>query len=260
MDLLSATIISYNEAGRIADCIKSLKGVADEIIVVDNGSTDDTRQIAESLGATVFTQEWLGYGPQKNFGIAKAKHNWVLQIDCDERLDETLRQTINNLKINGMKGAYEIPYLHNYYGKFIQHGLQRNDKKMRLWNRQDFIWDDKHVHESLQVPVGFLVTRLKGYMLHYSYNSMEHHIAKSNRYSTEGAAQLFRKGKKNYWWKIWMSPIFTFINAYFFRLGLLDGWHGFVVAKMEAATTYMKYAKLWELWKNETRPTRIPKN
>ena len=77
MDLLSATIISYNEAGRIADCIKSLKGVADEIIVVDNGSTDNTRQIAESLGATVFTQEWLGYGPQKNYGIAKAKHNWV---------------------------------------------------------------------------------------------------------------------------------------------------------------------------------------
>lgn len=250
MDFLSATIISFNEADRIVACLKSLQGVADEVIVIDNGSTDGTQQIAQSLGATVFQQAWLGYGPQKNFGISKTSHNWVLQIDCDERLDETLRQCIIALKQKGMNGVYEIPYLHNYYGKFVRHGLQSNDKKMRLWNKQDFIWDDKHVHESLQVPDGFTITRLKGFMLHYSYTSLDHHIAKSNRYSTEGAAQLYRKGKKNYWWKIWISPAFTFINAYFFRLGLLDGWHGFVIAKMEATTTFMKYAKLWELWKN----------
>ena len=250
MTFLSATIISFNEAGRIADCIRSLQGVADEIIVVDNGSTDGTPAIAKSLGAVVFEQSWLGYGPQKNFAISKAGNNWILQIDCDERLDETLRQSIILLKQSGMKGAYAIPFLHNYYDKFIRHGLQFPDKKIRLWNKQDFIWDDKHVHESLQIPGGFTITLLKGFMLHYSYTNMEHHIAKSNRYSTEGAAQLYRNGKKNYWWKIWLSPFYIFINAYFFRLGLLDGRHGFVIAKMEAITTYMKYAKLWELWKN----------
>jgi glycosyltransferase involved in cell wall biosynthesis len=249
MDFISATIISFNEAGRIADCIKSLQAVADEIIVIDNGSTDGTQQIAEALGAAVFQQSWLGYGPQKNFAISKTTHNWILQIDCDERLDETLRQSIMAIKKTGMSGVYEIPFRHNYYGKFIRHGLQSGDKKMRLWNKNDFVWDDKHVHESLQVPDGFTKTRLKGFMLHYSYESLQHHITKSNRYSTEGAAQLYRKGKKNHWWKIWISPFFTFINAYFFRLGFLDGWHGFVIAKMEAATTFMKYAKLWELWK-----------
>ena len=253
MEFISATIISFNEASRITECLKSLQGVADEIIVVDNGSTDGTQQIAESLGAKVFQQSWLGYGPQKNFAISKTSYNWILQIDCDERLDETLRQSIMAIKNNSMKGAYTIPFLHNYYGKFIRHGLQSSDKKMRLWNKQDFIWDDKHVHESLLMPDGFLVSPLKGFMMHYSYTSLEHHIAKSNRYSTEGAAQLFRKGKKNYWWKIWLSPFFTFINAYFFRLGLLDGWHGFVIAKMEATTTFMKYAKLWELWKNNSK-------
>ncbi|MES2778056.1 MAG: glycosyltransferase family 2 protein [Bacteroidota bacterium] len=255
MTFISATIISFNEASRIEDCLKSLQGVADEIIIIDNGSTDGTQQLAQNLGAVVYQQDWLGYGPQKNFAIAKTNNDWILQVDCDERLDETLRQAIIALKKTSMKGAYEIAFLHNYYGKFIRHGLQSSDKKMRLWNKQDFIWDDKHVHESLQMPAGFLVTRLPGRILHYSYSSLEHHIAKSNRYSSEGAAQLYRKGKKNYWWKIWLSPAFTFINAYFFRLGLLDGWHGFVIAKMEAATTFMKYAKLWELWRNAAAGT-----
>mgnify|MGYP000670988241 CR=1 FL=1 len=254
MTLITAIIISYNEASRIAACLKSLEGIADEIVVVDNGSTDGTQDIANSLGATVFQQDWLGYGPQKNFAISKSNYDWVLQIDCDEQLDETLRQSIINLKHNGMSGAYEIPFLHNYYGKFIRHGLQFPDKKLRLWNKKDFIWDDKRVHESLMVPLGFKLTKLKGCMLHYSYISLEQHIAKSNRYSTEGAQQLFSKGKKNYWWKIWISPFFTFINAYFFRLGLLDGWHGLVIAKMEATTTFMKYAKLWELCKENRRP------
>ncbi|MEO7312125.1 MAG: glycosyltransferase family 2 protein [Chitinophagaceae bacterium] len=250
MSSISAIIISFNEAARIGDCLKSLQGVADEVIVVDNGSTDGTQAIAETLGAKVFQQAWLGYGPQKNFAISKTTQDWILQVDCDERLDESLRATIIALKNGAMNGAYEIPFLHNYYGKFIRHGLQFPDKKLRLWNKQYFIWDDRQVHESLLIPEGFPITRLKGFMLHYSYTSLEHHISKSNRYSTEGAIQLYRKGKKNYWWKIWISPGFTFFNAYIIRMGLLDGWHGFVIAKMEASTTFMKYAKLWELWKN----------
>lgn len=257
MTSISAIIISYNEEDRIAACLKSLEGVVDEVVVVDNGSTDNTQSIASSFGAIVFQQEWLGYGPQKNFAINQTTHDWILQIDCDERLDETLKQAIKKLKQCEMSGAYEIPFLHNYYGKFIRHGLQFPDKKLRLWNKKDFIWDDKQVHESLMVPAGFKLTKLQGYILHFTYISIEQHIKKSNRYSTEGAGQLFMKGKKNYWWKIWLSPFFTFVNAYFFRLGLLDGWHGFVIAKMEATTTFMKYAKLWQMWKENGQPLTV---
>lgn len=244
---ISAIIISLNEAERIEDCLKSLQGIVDEIILVDNGSNDETVAIAKQYGAKVFYQNWLGYGPQKNFAISHTSHNYILQIDCDERIDETLAQSILQLKKQGLRGAYEIPFLHNYYGKFIHYGLQFPDKKLRLWNKQHFVWDNKEVHESLLMPNNYPVTKLKGFMLHFTYTTLEQHIAKSNRYSTEGANQLFAKGKKNHWWKMWASPLFTFLNAYLFNLGLLDGWHGFIIAKMEASTTFMKYAKLWEM-------------
>jgi len=251
--LISAIIISFNEASRIAACLKSLHGVVDEIVLVDNGSTDDTVTIAKSFGARIYIQEWLGYGPQKNFAASKASHEWILQIDCDERLDEGLRQAVMQLKQTTMSGAYELLRLNNFYGKFIRHGLQFPDKNIRLWNKQDFMWDDKKVHESLTLPKGFKITRLKGFLLHYSYSSIEHHIAKSNRYTTEGAEELYRNGKKIFWWKMWLGPLFTFINAYIIRKGFLDGWHGFVIASMEANITYMKYAKLWELYANKAK-------
>jgi glycosyltransferase involved in cell wall biosynthesis len=244
---VSAIIISFNEGERIAGCLKSLQGIVDEIVLVDNGSTDDTIAIAKQYGAKVFHQDWLGYGPQKNVAISHTSHNYILQIDCDERLDETLAQSILREKAKGLQGAYEIPFLHNYYGKFIRHGLQFPDKKLRLWNKQDFVWDNREVHESLLMPANYLVCKLKGFMLHYTYTTLAQHIAKSNRYSTEGANQLFAKDKNTHWWKIWASPFFTFLNAYFFKLGLLDGWHGFIIAVMESTTTFMKYAKLWEM-------------
>ncbi len=244
---ISAIIISFNEAERIEGCLQSLQGIVDEIVLVDNGSTDGTVEIAKQYGAKVFHQDWLGYGPQKNVAINHTSHNYILQIDCDERLDETLCQSILQEKKNGLHGAYEIPFLHNYYGKFIRHGLQFPDKKMRLWNKQHFVWDNREVHESLLMPNDYPVSVLKGFMLHYTYTTLAQHIAKSNRYSTEGANQLFVKGKNTHWWKIWLSPFFTFLNAYLFKLGLLDGWHGFIIAIMESTTTFMKYAKLWEM-------------
>jgi (heptosyl)LPS beta-1,4-glucosyltransferase len=244
---ISAIIISFNEAERIEGCLQSLQGIVDEIVLVDNGSTDATIEMARHYGAKVFHQDWLGYGPQKNAAINHTSHNYILQVDCDERLDETLCQSILQEKKLGLHGAYEIPFLHNYYGKFIRHGLQFPDQKLRLWNKQHFVWDNKEVHESLLVPSNYSITKLKGFMLHYTYTTLAQHIAKSNRYSTEGANQLFAKGKKSHLWKMWLSPFFTFVNAYFFKLGLLDGWHGFVIAKMEATTTFMKYAKLWEM-------------
>lgn len=248
---ISAIIISFNEAERIEGCLQSLQGVVDEIVLVDNGSNDGTITIAEKYGVKVFHQAWLGYGPQKNVAIRHTSHNYILQIDCDERLDETLSQSILREKAKGLQGAYEIPFLHNYYGKFIHHGLQFPDKKMRLWNKQDFVWDNREVHESLEMPNNYPVLKLKGFMLHYTYTTLAQHIAKSNRYSTEGANILFAKGKKNHLWKMWLSPFFTFLNAYFFNLGLLDGWHGFIIAVMESTTTFMKYAKLWEMNKKQ---------
>ena len=250
---ISAVIITKNEAHCIARCIKSLQPVCSDIIVVDSGSTDGTPQIAAGLGATVVSQHWLGFGPQKNTGIRAAKHNYILSVDADECLDETLTASLIATAQNGLKGAYSVRFLHNYYGKFIHYGLENPQWKIRLFNRADFMWDEKEVHESLQMPAGYPVQKLTGRMLHYGYLSVEQHAKKSDAYSTLGAQQLFKKGKRNYGWKLIISPAFTFFLSYILKRGFLDGRTGFVLANWNAYTTFMKYAKLWGMYKNAAR-------
>ncbi len=250
MTKISAVIISCNEASRITNCLKSIQSIADEIILVDCGSKDGTQDIAKSFGAKIFQQPWLGYGEQKNLGISKASYDYILSIDCDEILDNELIAAIMQEKVLGLKGAYQFSRLNNYYGKFLMHGLEYPDHKIRLWDKRVCHWDDRLVHESLVIPPQTFVRRLNGNLLHFTFKNPRQHFAKLNRYSTESAKELYKTGKKNWRIKIITSPLFAFVNGFILRLGFLDGYIGFIVAKMNAHYTYQKYAKLHKMLQN----------
>lgn len=252
MNSITAVIITHNEARNIERCLASLKTVADEIIVVDSFSTDDTVAICQREGAIVKQQAWLGFGPQKNTGIQLAQHDYILSLDADEALDSALKATILTAKMQGLQGVYDFTRLNYYYGKFLHHGHEYPDYKIRLFPKAIVRWNDELVHETLLVPPGLPKQRLKGHLLHYTYFTIEEHVAKANKYTDLGAKLNHQKGKKASWFKILFGPLATFIQAYIFKKGFLDGGHGFIVAVFHAYGTFMKYTKLWQL-NNQTK-------
>ena len=251
MHPVSAVIITHNEEENIGRCLQAVQKVADEIIIVDSLSADRTIEIATGFNARIFSLEWKGFGPQKNFGIQQANNDYILALDADEVLTDEAISEIQALKMNGLKGVYEFPLLNFYFGKFLKHGLEYPNYKKRLFDKTKVWWNDNLVHESLIIPQGYPVLRLKGHIQHYSYRSIEHYISKANYYTTIGALELKAKGKKNYLFKMFFSPPFVFIKSYFLKAGFLDGLHGFVTALFNARTNFLKYAKLWELYRNE---------
>lgn len=242
---ISAVIITYNESINIARCINSIKTVVDEIIISDSNSTDDTTIIAQQLGAKVIVKGFDGYGKTKNFANNTATHNWILSIDADEALDDELAKSILKYKNKlNQNTVYEFKRLNNYCGTWIKHGGWYPDKKTRLFNKSNVNWNLAEVHETLDVPANFNIVLLPGKLLHYSYLTVESHLAKIEKYSTRGAEELFKKGKKTSWVKLYLSPTFRFIRDYLIKLGFLDGAYGFLIAKLTAKEVYLKYQKL----------------
>ena len=173
MSKISAVIITYNESANIARCISSLKNVVDEVIVSDSNSTDETKNIAEHLGAKVFIRNFEGYGATKNLANYQATNDWILSIDADEELDEHLADNITRIKKHLEKNTvYECQRLNNYCGKWIKHGGWYPDKKVRLFNKQHVKWDLAEVHETLEIPEQYNKQLLNGKLLHYSYTSV----------------------------------------------------------------------------------------
>jgi glycosyltransferase involved in cell wall biosynthesis len=247
MNAITAVIITKNEERNIQRCLDSLKPVVDEIIVVDSNSTDNTVALCRQAGARVIVQDWLGYGPQKNLGHNAASHDYILSIDADEALDEQLAKCILEEKRKGLQGIYQLSRFNYYYGRFIRHGADYPDKKIRLFNRTNTRWDEKEVHETLNIDPGQHITNLKGHLLHYTYYRFEEHITKINYYTSLAAQDYFRRGKKASVFKIIFSPLNTFIQSYILKRGFLDGLHGFTLAIMHAYATFARYVKLWEL-------------
>jgi glycosyltransferase involved in cell wall biosynthesis len=247
MNAITAVIITHNEARNIERCLSSLKTVADEIIVVDSFSTDNTVAICEKEGAIVKQQAWSGFGPQKNAGIQLARHEYILSLDADEALDDELKATILAAKKEGLQGVYDFTRLNFYYGKFLRHGVEYPDYKIRLFPKTIVRWNNELVHETLLVPANIPKTRLKGHLLHYTYFTIQEHVAKANKYTDLGAELNFKKGKRASWLKMIFGPPATFIQAFILKGGFLDGGHGFIVAIFHAYGTFMKYAKLWQL-------------
>ncbi len=246
-DRISAVLITKNEARNVERCLVSLARVADEIVVVDEHSSDGTVALCERLGARVVQQQWLGFGPQKNVGNALARHDWILSLDADEALDETLQCALASAKATGLSGAYEVSRLNCYYGRFIRHGLEYPDRKIRLFPKARASWNESLVHEGLEFTETLPVTRLDGHLLHYTYSTIEEHVAKANRYTTLAAADAFRRGVPPSLAALLGSPVAVFFKAYVLKRGFLDGLHGLVLAVLHTHAAFLKKAKLWDL-------------
>jgi len=251
MDKISAVVITNNASATIGKCIDALKVVSDDIIIIDSFSTDNTSEICQQKDVNFFEQKWLGYGPQKNFGISKTSNNYILSIDADEIISNELAASIIKEKKVGLTGLYSLLFQHYYYTDFSKHGSSKPGTKVRLFNKNNVKWNEREVHEKLIIPKNEKIRQLEGYLLHYSYRSISHQIKKIDNYTTLGAKELSLKGKKYSLLKMIFSPPINFIISYFIKLGFLDGMHGFVVAKFAAHESFVKYAKLWEMKRKE---------
>lgn len=245
MNRISAVIITFNEQANIARCIRSLLPVADEILISDSFSTDETAAIAEKLGATVLLHPFTGYGATKNNANNQAQYDWILSVDADEALDDELARQILALKNNlAPDTAYEFQRLNNYCGTWIRHGGWYPDCKVRLFNRHTIKWNLAEVHETLEIPASTQIVPLRGKLLHYSYSSVQSHLKKIDIYSERGAQEAFKKGKRATFIKRYLSPLFRFVRDYFLKRGFLDGAYGFTIARLTAKEVYLKYKKL----------------
>jgi glycosyltransferase involved in cell wall biosynthesis len=247
MKSISAVIITRNEARNIGRCIASLKGSVQEVVVVDAESTDDTRIIAEGLGAKVVTRRWTDYSDQKNFANGLAAGPYILSLDADEALSPELATALHKATAEGLKGAYRFNRLTNYCGSWVRHGGWYPDAKVRLFPKAAARWEGEHVHEELRLQEGLPICHLKGDLLHYSYHSVSDHAERIERYSSLHAKAMKARGKRAGWVKLWLSPVFKFIQGYVFQLGLLDGRAGLDIARYSARAVHLKYAKLRQL-------------
>lgn len=243
MDKISAVIISLNEEKQIADCIQSLLPVADEIILVDSFSTDNTTTIAAELGAKVLTKEWEGFSATKNWGNAQAQNDYILSIDSDERLSPELQKSLLEAKTKGLSGGYKFNRLNWYIDTWIKHSGWYPDDKVRLFHRKEGQWIGDHVHETLQLKDGVVVHHLYGDLLHYTYFTIERHKSKIERYSTLAAQKNKSKNGAILLVKSMLSPITRFVRMYFFQLGFLDGKRGFQLCYYTSKEVHLKYKK-----------------
>ncbi|HKQ30005.1 MAG TPA: glycosyltransferase family 2 protein [Burkholderiales bacterium] len=238
---LSVVIITYNAERELSACLASA-AFADEILVIDSGSTDGTVALAERHGARVLRQKWLGYGPQKQFGATQARHRWILSLDADECVTEALRTSIQAALAAASHAAYYVARRNRFMGRWLKHGEGYPDWIVRLFDRTLAAWNDNPVHE--KVVVQGTVGRLKGDLLHESERGIADYLDKQNRYTTIAAATLHAQGRRAGLGKLLLSPPFRFVKFYFLRLGFLDGVPGFVHIAIGCFNSFIKYAKL----------------
>ena len=305
MEKITAVIITKNEERNIGRCLESLKGVADEVVVVDSGSTDRTEALCREAGVRFVSHPWEGYSGQKNYANSLATHPWILSIDADEALSPTLRESIlalkhsDNSQFSILNSQFSFNRLTNYCGHWIRHCGWYPDVCTRLFHRDVMEWDGT-VHEELRPKdpahssvsradsspnlgeqprmqlasdtandrgchsspkLGEVVQRtggvcptpssyqhLKGDLLHYSYYSVGEHAERTVKYSLMAAQKAFAQGKRAHRGSTFFKPAWTFFRSYFLRLGFLDGHAGFNVCRLSATYTFLKYARLAELW------------
>lgn len=247
---LSVIIITKNEAANILACLESVAW-ADEIIVVDSGSTDATAEICKNFGTQFYAHDWPGFGAQKNRALGYAANEWVFSIDADERVTPELRAAIEAVlrKDDDACAAYRIPRLSSYCGRFMRHSGWYPDHIVRLFKRAAARFSDDLVHESVEVH-GSIGT-LSGRLLHYSYLNLEQTLDKLNNYSTAAAKVQQQRGKQGGLATAVAHGLWSFIRTYFLRAGFLDGREGFMLAVLNAEHSYYRYLKLMLL--NEQR-------
>jgi glycosyltransferase involved in cell wall biosynthesis len=245
---ISAVIITFNEEKNIAEAIRSVKW-ADEVLVVDSESTDRTREIAESLGARVIVNKWPGFAAQKQLAVDAAASDWIISLDADERVSGALKTEILALK-ESSSGAdgYKIPRLSIYMSREIRHSGWYPDRQLRLFDRRKGRWKQVLIHESVEMVEGANVGQLKGDILHFSVESVEHHHRMiGERYAPLAARQMFENGRSTSPLKIVLAGWAAFIRTYFLKAGFLDGFPGFCIAYFAAHHAIMKHLLLYEM-------------
>jgi len=249
---LSAVLITRDAHAQLEACLQSV-AFADEILVVDSGSTDGTRELAARRGARVIEQDWLGFGPQKQFAVQAAKHDWVLCIDADERVSVPLAESIRAALASPAAGAFTMARRNRFLGRWLAHGEGYPDWSLRLFDRRRARWSEDPVHE--KVIADEPPTSLSGDLLHESADDLGRYLEKQNRYSSLAAEALAAAGRRACVVQLLGSPIVRFLRFYVLRLGFLDGLPGLVHIAIGCQTSFMKYAKLIEL-QRERGPSR----
>lgn len=247
---LSAVIITYNEERNIARCLDSLVGVADDIVVLDSFSSDQTEKICLEKGVRFVQHAFEGHIEQKNRALAQAIYPHVLSLDADEALSETLRQSILAAKAAWQHDGYAMNRLTNYCGQWIHHSGWYPDRKLRLFDRSKGRWGGTNPHDKVEMTSGTASGFLSGDLLHYSYYSVEEHYQRARKYADIAAKAMLARGKKVSWIQVVFSPAAKFIRNYIVKLGFLDGRAGMRIAYISALETYWKYRGAYSTLKN----------
>lgn len=247
---ITATIITLNEAEHIRLACESLSW-ADEIVVVDSGSTDDTRAIAQESGARVIEHAWPGFAAQKQFAAEQASHDWIFSLDADERVSDELKASVLNLRKQqeaGLADGYSIARRAFYMGRWIRGGGWYPDRQLRLYRKSRGRWEGPHIHESVKMDSGARVEILPGDILHYTgSDAAEHHRLIGERYAPLGARQMFEQGRRTSLLKLATVGPATFVRSLILKGGFRDGLAGLSIARFAAHHAFLKYLMLWEL-------------
>jgi glycosyltransferase involved in cell wall biosynthesis len=247
---LSVALVTKNEEANLARTLASVRW-ADEIAIVDSGSTDRTEDIAREFGAKFFVEEWKGFGAQKNSAIAKCTSDWVLSLDADEEVSAELAAEIQALLSGAPEcDGYFLPRRNFFLGRWMRHGGYWPDPKLRLFRRGAAAFEERAVHETAHCAG--LTGRLRGSLLHHAYPTLDVYLEHMNRYSSLGAEQALAKGTTSrswaaFVWNVCLTPLATFKYNYFLRLGFLDGREGLLLHLYHSAYVSWKYAKAWAL-------------
>jgi len=244
MNSFSVVIVCKNEAEIIASSLQSLAGLTDDIVVYDTGSSDGTQTLVKQLGLPLHEGSWEGYGRTKNKAAQLARYNWILSLDADEGVDDTLRESLKKLEPGNESTVYDIRR-RNFLGKhYLRFGHWGRDHLIRFFNRKKVSWNDDAVHEKLNLPAGTSIKKINGFILHHSIRDFRDYSEKMLHYAFLGAEKYYQAGRKATWLRIYISPCFNFFSNYILKLGFLDGYAGYVTAKMTSWYTFLKYAQL----------------
>lgn len=239
---VSASLITRDAAAHLDRCLAALAW-CDEIVVLDQGSTDGTREICARHGVRLVDGEWRGYGPTKAACVQACRNRWVLSVDADEAVDDALRAAIAGLPEDPGPAAYRVDRRSRFLGRWIRHCGWSPDRIVRLFDRERAGFDDAPVHE--RVVVRGPVADLPGLLRHHAYDSLEQYLAKLDRYTTLGAADAVARGRRSSPWDAALRAKLTFLRTFVLRRGFLDGPHGFALCSLMAFQTLTKYLKIW---------------
>lgn len=247
MNKFSIVIVAKNSEDKIGRLLDSLQGLSDDVIVCDTGSTDSTISIAQNSGARVYNKQWKGYGKSKNEAIEYAKYDWILSLDSDERIDHELFQQLNNWQPVNDRTVHQVLWKNFFAGQWIRHSDWGNSWKNRLFHKRVVKWDDAIAHEDVTSDQPLEFRKFGGYLEHYTFKNIEEYAFKMVNSAMITGEKYHQLGKKVGLIKLIASPAFSFVKTYFIKLGFLDGYKGWLIAKTTAYYTLLKYARLREL-------------